>query len=41
MMHEFGHTSYTDKHVVELVVASLATNIVFRTIYVYINPKMT
>jgi hypothetical protein len=39
MMHELGHTSYIDKHIVELVVASLATNIMFRAIYVYIKSQ--
>jgi hypothetical protein len=39
MMHKFGHTPYIDKQIVEFVVASLTTNIVFGAIYVYIRSQ--
>jgi hypothetical protein len=40
-MHELGDTPYIKKQNVELVVASLATNIVFGTNYIALDPKMT
>jgi hypothetical protein len=38
-MHELGHTPYIEKQIVELVVASLATNIVFGTNYMCIGSQ--
>ncbi len=38
-MFELNHTPYTDKQIVELVVASFATNIMFRTNYKCVGPQ--
>jgi hypothetical protein len=39
MMHKLDHTPYIDKQIVKLAVASLATNIVFKTNYVCVESQ--
>jgi hypothetical protein len=38
-MPKLSHTPYTYKQIVELAIASLATNIVFQANYMFIKPQ--
>jgi hypothetical protein len=38
-MPKFGHTPYIERHNVELVIASVITNIVFKINYKFVEPQ--
>ncbi len=38
-MFELGHTSYTYKKIVKLIIASPTTNIVFKANYMFVKPQ--